>query len=183
MSEEEIKKIAETKLWIEERIKSLEKEIEALRETLAVIDSFLLQKGFRPAEEIKQAVEVKEEAKETVAEEVLPLKAKDGRVLATAYISAKNVTIVPVSSIKLKTSTPPFASYLVGKKLPQMVEVDKAQVKSGVLKDEEVLKFLVDEDSEGTIRKIIIENYRTKSRLKEILNLITWTFEKMLEKA
>lgn len=183
MSEEEIKKVAETKLWIEERIKSLEKEIEALRETLAVIDSFLLQKGFKPAEEIKQTIEVKEEVKETVAEEVLPLKARDGRILATAYVSAKNVTIVPVSSIKLKTSTPPFASYLVGKKLPQMVEVDKAQVKSGMLKDEEVLKFLVDEDSDGTIRKILIENYRTKSRLKEILNLVTWTFEKMLEKA
>ncbi|MEM1985438.1 MAG: hypothetical protein QXG36_04790 [Nitrososphaeria archaeon] len=183
MSEEEIKKIAETKLWIEEKIKSLEKEIEALRETLAVIDSFLLQKGFRPAEEIKQAVEVKEETKEAAAEEVLPLKAKDGRVLATAYISAKNVTIVPVSSIKLRSSTPPFASYLVGKKIPQMVEVDKAQVKSGVLKDEEILKFIVDEDSEGAIRKILIENYRTKSRLKEILNLVTWTFEKMLEKA
>lgn len=182
MSEDEIKKVAETKLWVEEKIKSLEKEIEALRETLAVIDSFLLQKGFRPAEEIKQAVEVKEEVKETVAEEVLSLKAKDGRVLATAYVSSKNITIVPVSSIKLKTSTPPFASYLIGKKLPQMVNVDKAQVKSGVLKDDEILKFSVDEDSEGNIRKIFIENYRAKSRLKEILNLVTWTFEKMLEK-
>lgn len=183
MSEDEIKKVAETKLWIEERIKSLEREIEALRETLAVIDSFLLQKGFRPAEEIKQVAEVKEEAKEAVAEEVVPLKAKDGRVIATAYISSKNVIVVPASSIKLKSSTPPFTSYLMGKKLPQMVEVDRAQVKSGMLKDDEVLKFSVEEDSEGVIKKIAIENYRTKSRLKEILNLITWTFEKMLEKS
>jgi hypothetical protein len=183
LSEDEIKKVAETKLWIEERIKSLEREIEALRETLAVIDSFLLQKGFRPAEEIKQVAEVKEEAKEAVAEEVVPLKAKDGRVIATAYISSKNVIVVPASSIKLKSSTPPFTSYLMGKKLPQMVEVDRAQVKSGMLKDDEVLKFSVEEDSEGVIKKIAIENYRTKSRLKEILNLITWTFEKMLEKS
>lgn len=183
MSEDEIKKVAETKLWIEERIKSLEREIEALRETLAVIDSFLLQKGFRPAEEIKQVAEVKEEAKEVVAEEVTPLKAKDGRIIATAYISSKNVIVVPASSIKLKSSTPPFTSYLMGKKLPQMVEVDRAQVKSGMLKDDEVLKFSVEEDSEGVIKKITIENYRSKSRLKEILNLITWTFEKMLEKS
>jgi len=183
LSEDEIKKVAETKLWIEERIKSLEREIEALRETLAVIDSFLLQKGFRPAEEIKQVAEVKEEAKEVVGEEVTPLKAKDGRIIATAYISSKNVIVVPASSIKLKSSTPPFTSYLMGKKLPQMVEVDRAQVKSGMLKDDEVLKFSVEEDSEGVIKKITIENYRTKSRLKEILNLITWTFEKMLEKS
>jgi len=183
LSEDEIKKVAETKLWIEERIKSLEREIEALRETLAVIDSFLLQKGFRPAEEIKQVAEVKEEAKEAVAEEVVPLKAKDGRVIATAYVSSKNVIVVPASSIKLKSSTPPFTSYLMGKKFPQMVEVDRAQVKSGMLKDDEVLKFSVEEDSEGFIKKISIENYRTKSRLKEILNLITWTFEKMLEKS
>lgn len=183
MSEDEVKKVAETRVWIEERIKSLEREIEALRETLSVIDSFLLQKGFKPAEEIKQAAEVREEAKEAAAEEVVPLKAKDGRVIATAYITSKNVTVVPASSVRLKSSTPPFTSYLVGRKLPQMVEVDRAQVKSGVLKDEEILKFSVEEDSEGVIKKVSIENYRTKSRLKEILNLITWTFEKMLEKS
>ncbi|MEM3403303.1 MAG: hypothetical protein QXJ17_01940 [Nitrososphaeria archaeon] len=185
MSEEDIKKIANTKLWIEERIKSLEREIDVLRETLTVLDSFLLQKGFKPAAEVK-AISVESAAPapktEAVAEEVVSLKAKDGKIVATAYLTSKGVTVVPASSLKLKTSTPPFTSYLIGKKLPQMVNTDKEQVKSGVLSEDDVLQFFVEED-EGLIKKITLKNYRTKTRLKEILNLITWTFEKMLEKA
>jgi len=185
LSEEDIKKIANTKLWVEERIKSLELEIEALRETLAVLDSYLLQKGFRPAAEVKavpvESVEPPPKT-EAVAEEVISLKVKDGRIVATAYLTSKSVTVVPASSLKLKTSTPPFTSYLIGKKLSQMVNADKEQVKGGVLSEDEVLQFSVEEDG-GFIKKITLKNYRTKTRLKEILNLITWTFEKMLEKA
>ncbi|MGQ9781012.1 MAG: hypothetical protein ACUVQ8_01985 [Nitrososphaeria archaeon] len=186
MSEEDIRRVANTKLWVEERIRSLEREIEALRETLVVLDSFLLQKGFRPAAEVKPEVVSRSSEEvpkpEAVVEEVVSLKVKDGKVVATAYLTPKAVTIVPASTVKLKASTPPFTSYLVGKKLPQMVEVDRDQVKSGVLKEDDVLAFSVEED-EGFIKKVVVKNYRTKVRLKEILNLVTWTFEKMMEKS
>lgn len=186
MSEEDVKKVANTKLWVEERIRSLEKEIDALRETLTVLDGFLLQKGFKPAAEIKPEVASKivEEVPKTeaIAEEVVSLKVKDGMIIATAYLTPKLVTVVPASTVRLKTSTPPFSSYLIGRKLPQMVEVDKDQVKSGVLKEDDVLSFSVEEEG-GFIKKMVIKNYRTKVRLKEIINLVTWTFEKMLEKS
>lgn len=185
MSEEDVKKVASTKMWIEERIRALEKEVDALRETLIVLDSFLLQRGFKPAAEIQPEIveKVKEEAPKTeaIAEEVVSLKTKDGRIVATVYIAPNLITVVPASTIKLKTSTPPFTSYLIGKKLPQMVEADKDQIKGGALGEEELLSFSVEED-DGFIKKITVKNYRTRIRLKEILNLITWTFEKMLEK-
>jgi hypothetical protein len=186
LSEEDVKKVASTKMWIEERIRTLEKEIEALRETLVVLDSFLLQKGFKPAVEIQPEVIEKAKEKvpkiETVAEEVVSLNTKDGRIVATAYLTPRTVTVVPASTMKLKISTPPFTSYLIGKKLPQMVQVDKDQAKSGAIGEGDVLSFSVEEE-DGFIKKIAVKNYRTKIRLKEILNLITWTFEKMLEKS
>jgi hypothetical protein len=185
LSEEDVKKIAGTKMWIEERIKTLEKEVDALRETLIVLDNFLLQKGFKPAAEIQTEVveKVREEIPKTeeVAEEVVSLKIKDGRIVATAYLAPNTITVVPASTVKLKTSTPPFTSYLVGKKLPQMVQADKDQARTGIIGEEDLLSFSVEEDG-GFIKKITVKNYRTKIRLKEILNLVTWTFEKMLEK-
>jgi len=185
LSEEDVKRIASTKMWIEERIRTLEKEIDALRETLLVIDGFLLQKGFKAAAEIEPKVveKIKEVPQtEVVAEEVVSLKIKDGRIAATAYLTPKTITVIPASTIKLKTSTPPFTSYLIGKKLSQMVQVDKDQAKGGAMSEEELLSFSVEEEG-GFIKKISVKNYRTKIRLKEILNLITWTFEKMLEKS
>jgi len=186
LSEEDIRRVADTKLWVEERIKSLEREIEALRETLVVLDSFLLQKGFKSAAEVKPELvsKVMEEAPKTeaAAEEVVSLKAKDGRVIATAYLTPKAVAVVPASTVKLKTSTPPFASYLIGRKLPQMVEVDKDQVRTGALAEGDVLSFSVEEEGD-LIKKVVVKNYRTKARLKEIINLVTWTFEKMMEKS
>jgi predicted RNA-binding protein len=172
-------------MWIEERIRTLEKEIEALRETLLIIDGFLLQKGFKPAAEIQPEVveKIKEVSKtEVIAEEVVSLKVRDGRVVATAYLTPKTITVILASTIKLKTSTPPFTSYLIGKKLPQMVQADKDQAKNGATFEEDVLSFSVEEEG-GFIRKITLKNYRTKIRLKEILNLMTWTFEKMIEKS
>jgi len=184
--EEDIKRIASTKLWIEERIRSLETEIEVLRETLIAVDSYLMQKGFKPATEIMESatVDVMQEkpVTEVRAEEVLSLKTKNDNILATAYVSPRVVTVVPASTAKLRTSTPPFNSYLIGKKLPQMADVDKQQVKSHVLEESLILDFSI-EEKDDFISKIIVKNYRTKDRLKEILNLITWTFEKMLEKS
>ena len=43
------------------------------------------------------------------------------------------------------------------------------------------LRFDV-EENDGRIAKLIVENYREKARLNEILNTVSWTFSRMLEK-
>ena len=81
----------------------------------------------------------------------------------------------------MKSTTPPFKSFLVGKILQGMKTKDEELVKSGKLAKGTELKYDVDE-ANGNIIKLVIENYREKARLNEILSTVSWTFSRMLEK-
>jgi len=89
--------------------------------------------------------------------------------------------IEPKSGVVLKTVTPPFKSFLVGKILQGMKTKDEELISSGKLAKGMELRFDVDE-ANGSIGKIVIENYREKARLNEILSTVSWTFSRMLEK-
>jgi len=168
------KRAAELKLWLEQRIAELEEELERLKETLSYVDTSLRASTFKPASEMMS------ESKE--ASEVRELKRdKGGQAIATASITPDAVAIEPNSGVVLKTSTPPFKSFLMGKILQGMVTKDEELVGSGKLSKGMELRFDVDE-ANGAIAKLVIENYRDKARLNEILSTVSWTFSRMLEK-
>jgi len=172
-AEGDTKRAAELKLWLEQRIAQLQEELERLRETLGYVDENLRASTFR------QANEMMAEAKE--APEVRELKRdKGGQVIATASITSDAVSVEP-TGVALKSSTPPFKSYLMGKVLQGMRTKDEELVRSGKLAKGLELRFDVDE-ANGNIAKLVIENYREKARLNEILNMVSWTFSRMLEK-
>jgi hypothetical protein len=172
--ERDVKKAAELKLWLEGRITELEEEIERLRETLSYVDDTLRATTFKPA------IEMMAETKEVP--EVRELKRdKGGQVVATASVTSDSVSIEPRDGVTLKTSTPPFKSFLVGKILEGMKVKDEELVRSGKLAKGLELRFDV-EESNGLVGKLVIENYRDKARLNEILNTVSWTFSRMLEK-
>lgn len=173
-SDRDTKRTAELKLWLEQRIAQLEEELERLRETLSYVDTSLRATTFR------QASDMMSETKE--APEVRELKRdKGGQVIATASITSDSVAIEPSGGVVLKSSTPPFKSFLLGKILQGMKTKDEELIKTGKLAKGLELRFDVDE-ANGSIGKIVIENYREKARLSEILSTISWTFSRMLEK-
>ncbi len=170
----EVKKAAVLKLWLERRIAELDEEMERLRETLGYVDATLRATTFKPA------IEMMEEAKE--APELREIKRdKGGQVVATAAVTPDSVSIEPKEGIKLKSNTPPFKSFLLSKILQEMKSKDEGLVSAGKLAKGMELRFDV-EESNGTIGRIMIENYREKARLNELLNTIAWTFSRMLEK-
>jgi hypothetical protein len=83
--------------------------------------------------------------------------------------------------VVLKQGTPPFKTFLMGKILQGMKSKDEELVASGRLSKGSELRFDVDETN-GAINRLMIENYREKARLNEILNTVAWTFSRMLEK-
>jgi hypothetical protein len=173
-TDRDTKKAAELKLWLEGRIAELQEEIERLRETLGYVDTTLRASTF------KQAIDMMAENREVP--EIRELKRdKGGQVIATASITSDAVSIEPSSGVILKSTTPPFESFLMGKILQGMKTKDEELVQSGKLPKGTELKFDVDE-SNGSIGKLVIENYREKARLNEILNTVSWTFSRMLEK-
>jgi len=172
--DQDTKRTAELKLWLEQRIAELEEELARLKETLSYVDTSLRASTFRQADEMM--TETKE------APEVRELKRdKGGQVIATATITPDAVAIEPNSGVVLKTSTPPFKSFLMGKILQGMKTKDEELIGSGKLAKGTELRFDADE-ANGAIVKLVIENYRDKARLNEILNTVSWTFSRMLEK-
>ena len=172
--DKEVKKAAELKLWLEGRIAQLQDEMERLRETLGYVDTTLRATTFRPA------IEMMAEAREIP--EILELKRdKGGQVIATASVTSDAVSIEPKEGVPLKPTTPPFKSFLIGKILQGMKTKDEEMVRAGKLGKGMELRFDVEENN-GLVGKLIVENYREKARLNEILNTVSWTFSRMLEK-
>jgi len=173
-SDRDTKRTAELKLWLEQRIAELQEEMERLKETLSYVDNNLRATTF------KQANEMMSESKEPP--EIRELKRdKGGQVMATATITSDAVAIEPSSGVVLRTTTPPFKSFLMGKILQGMKTKDEESVGSGKLAKGMALRFDV-EEANGAIAKLVIENYRDKPRLNEILSTVAWTFSRMLEK-
>ena len=172
--DQELKKAAELKLWIEERIAEHEEEIERLRETLGYVDATLRAGTFRPANEMMvEATEVPD------VREIR--RDKGGEVIATATVTTDSLSVEPASGVSLKSATTPFKSFLLGKILEGMKTRDEEMVGQGKLPKGMELRFDVEERN-GVIGKLTVENYREKARLTEILSTVSWTFSRMLEK-
>lgn len=172
--EKDVKKAAELKLWLEGRIAELQAEIDRLRETLGYVDDTLRATTFKPA------IEMMNEGKEIP--EIREVKRdKGGQVLATASITSDAVSIEPRDGVALKPATPPFKSFLIGKILAGMKSKDEELVRTGKLLKALEIRFDV-EESNGMVEKLVVENYRDKARLNEILSTVSWTFSRMLEK-
>ena len=108
---------------------------------------------------------------------------KDNLLLAHVEISKNSVEISPADGINLNVNTPPFKSFFLNRILDGMKTKDTEKLSNGQTKESELLNYHIEEDSNGLIKRIIINNYRENERLNEIFNTSTWVFTRMIEKA
>ena len=178
---EKLKTLVNFKKKLEKKIEELDSEMKDLVATLDVVNSVLLEKGFKRGD-IKEVKEPKEEEPPTVhvtvkdekpaelrapePESVIPLKTMSDEPLAIIYVKTDALHVLPDESKKFSVSTPPFQAFLVERVLMKMQ--DK--------------KFAYDIVSEGDLlREIVLKNV-DEDRLKELKSSIRWTLEKMYEK-
>jgi hypothetical protein len=183
--------MADLRQWLEDKIKGLQDELELTKQTLSLVDEQLRRGSFVKAAEVP--VVPREPAKEEVPEEIEAVRApeesetrplkrqRDNYLIANAYVQGNAVTVVPVTDVVLRSSTPPFKSYLAGKVLGGMQAADEGAVAQGKLSKDKVFSFDVQEDG-GRIIKLTVKNFNDKARLNEVLSTTLWTFTKMLEK-
>ncbi len=190
-ADEEIRRAAEIRQWVDGRILELDREIEHLKGVVVFLDAVLRKGSFQPATDLQkpsmqqEAELLKPTSKSATNEyqEIHPLKrSRDGLLMANAYISESSIAIVPTSDIILKTSTPPFSSFFLNRILEDMKRKDNDNVAANKLDSSDVLNYMVEADKEGIIKKIVVNNYRDQNRLNEIFNTSAWTFARMLEK-
>ena len=200
-SEDDIRRAADIREWLIKQIADRQEEIERLRSTLSLIDGLLKQGSFRAAAtlsasagpapataQMQQArpAPPRQQAAPTLkssdTRDVRQLKrAKDDFVLGSIEVTPSSVIIIPSDEINLNVNTPPFRSFFLNRILEGMKTKDTEKVGQGAMKESDALAYKVEEDS-GSIRRIVIENYRDKDRLQEIFNTSSWVFTRMLEK-
>ena len=183
---ERIKKLIAFKKKLERRVEELESELRETQTMLEIINSILLEKGFKRAEIAKP--QPKKEAAEAAVkfpspaeyEEVVPLKTIAGEQLANLYVGKNLIRVVPAENVDFNVNTPPFTQFLVERVLAKMQEKDRELARTGQLEADKIFSYSIVREGD-LIREIIIRNFDA-DRLRELKSSIRWTLEKMYEK-
>jgi len=187
-SEEQVKDIVALKESLMEQIDKHHESIEMLEKNIVVLDLFLKGSSFTKASqlEIKEG-EVKIEHIERSAEKLIPVensipikRVNDGKIIANAFITPDQVSIVLDNEIEINADTPPFKSFFLDRIIGEMKKKDFAEAENGRIQKESVIDYIVNKNGVN-IREIIIKNYRQKERVNELINTAGWSLTRMLE--
>ncbi len=174
-AEEQVKDILELKDRISQQIENHKEEIEILEKNLSILDQILKQSSFTKAS-LLEATEIKQKS-----DQGIPItKTSDGSVIANAYVTPEQVSIVMEENIELQPETPPLKSFFVERIIGEMKKKDYAEAENGKIQKESVIDCIINKNG-SEIREIIIKNYREKERVDEIINTAAWSLSKMID--
>jgi len=185
---EKVKALVTFKEKLEKRIEKLNSKVKELEATLEVVNSILLEKGFKRGDmkevalPTQAAVTIEEKPLQRAVETegVIPLKTMSDEPLAIIYVNKDSLHVLPDESKSFKVSTPPFSHFLVERVLAKMQEKDNELVRMGQLTPDRMFAYNI--ICEGDLlREIVIRN-ADEERLRELKSSIRWTLEKMYEK-
>lgn len=159
-------------------------------QSVGVTDSNTSSPSFSPVRETTALPETQEHKLSDSSKDsdeyrqVKPLKRlKDDFLMANAEISRDSLELIPAKGIALNVNTPPFRSFFLNRILEGMKIKDAEKISQNQIDESASINYNVDEDENGIIKRIIINNYRDKERLNEIFNTSTWVFTRMIEKS
>ena len=182
-SEEQIKEIVALKESLIEQIDKHQEGIEMLEKNITVLDLFLKDSSFTKASQlkIKKEIEPKPEIIEKPEENSIPIKrVNDGKIIANAFVTPDQVSIVLDNEIIINADTPPFKSFFLDRIIGEMKKKDVVEVENGKIQKESVIDYIVNKNG-ADIREIIIKNYRQKERVNELISTAGWSLTRMLE--
>ena len=182
-SEEQIREIVALKESLIEQIDKHQEGIEMIEKNITVLDLFLKGSSFTKASQLGTKIEVepKKETIEKPVENSIPIKrVNDGKIIANAYVTPEQVSIVLDNEIVINADTPPFKSFFLDRIIGEMKKKDFAEAENGKIKKESVIDYIINKNGVN-IREIVIKNYRQKERVNELINTAGWSLTRMLE--
>ena len=184
-SEEQVKEIVALKESLIEQIDKHQESIGILEKNITVLDSFLKDSSFTKASqlEIKKGVEIQTKPKsiEKHVENSIPIKrVNDGKIIANAYVTPEQLSIVLDNRIEINADTPPFKSFFLDRIIGEMKKKDFQEAEKGKIQKESIIDYIINKKG-SDIREIIIKNYRQKERVNELINTAGWSLARMLE--
>ncbi|MDH3204053.1 MAG: hypothetical protein OEL81_05190 [Nitrosopumilus sp.] len=184
-SEEQMKDVVTLKENLIKQIDRHQKSIENLEKNLVILDLVLKESSFTKASQLrttkKDEIQNKVNDGEKRIKNSIPIKrGNDGKIIAKAYVTAEQVSIVLDDEIEINVDTPPFKSFFLDRIIGEMKKKDYAEVDNGKIQKESIIDYIINKN--GTdIREIIIKNYRQKERVNELINTAGWSLTRMLE--
>ncbi|CAI8028927.1 hypothetical protein GBAR_LOCUS16453 [Geodia barretti] len=100
---------------------------------------------------------------------------RGGKRLARFDTAADEIAITLEGGLGLKADIPPLKTFFLDRIIGDMKRKDEQAAEGAAI------ECLLEQDG-GELRRIIVRNYRTKDRAKEIRSSIGWTLSRMLEK-
>lgn len=175
-SDDQMKDILALKERLTKDIEKYREEIEILERNVSVLESILKQSSFTKASDLSTP-------KQNQETDSIPItKGSGGEVIANAYVSPEQVSIVLDDKLDINSDIPPFKSFFVDRIIGEMKKRDSAEVESGRIQDDSVIDLILNKNG-SNLREIIVKNYRQKERVNEIINTAGWSLTRMLENA
>ncbi len=194
--ENQTKRLAELKSYLEKKVSEHESEVRSLKSYLETVDSLLTEKSYRrlklpattenqPTTQPIASTMVPQIIRKPVAEPIgnapQTIRTISGVALADIFVEGRDMRIVPSKEIKFDVNAPPLRSFLVTKVLEPLKVKDEEATRKSEMTPDDVLAY--DIDKEGSmLKEIHVKNYGDERRLNELKNALRWTFRRMYEK-
>ena len=187
-SEEQVKEIVALREDLMKQVDKHQEGIEMLEKNIVVLDGFLKDSSFVKASKLDTKIEAKEEIKipnpvekSKPVENSIPIKrGNDGKIIANAYVTPEQVSIILDEQILINADTPPFKSFFLDRIIGEMKKKDFVEAENGKIQKESIIDYIINKNG-SDIREIIIKNYREKQRVTELINTAGWSLTRMLE--
>ena len=184
-SEEQIKDIIALKEDLLEQIDKHQIELEKLEKNLLLLDLVLKESSFTKASPLTKSTKdqnpKKEISEESPAKKIIPIKqGNNGKILANADITEKQVSILLSDEIKVDANTPPFKSFFLDRIIGEMKKKDLQEVNEGRIQKDAIIECMINKEG-SEMKEINVRNYRYKERVNELINTVGWSLSRMLE--
>jgi len=175
-SDEQIRDMLELKEDLAEKIIKYIEQIEKLEKNISVLDTILKQSSFTKASDLTR------NAPKTIKQErkIAITKSSDGTIIANAFVTNNEVSIVLEDNVILDSKTPPLKTFFVDRIIGEMKKKDNQEAENGTINKDDIIDCMI-KNNGSALREIIIKNYRQKERVDEIITTTTWSLRKMLE--
>lgn len=186
-SEEQIRDIVAMRDNLVKQMDKHQNAIGLLEKNITILDLVLKESSFTKASALGTVKTPEISTKNPVVsteklEEIsIPITSgSDGKIIANAYVTPDQVSIVLEDNMEINADTPPFKSFFIDRIIGEMKRKDSTEAENGKIQKESVIDYIINKNG-SDIREIIIKNYRQKERVNEIINTVGWSLTRMLE--
>lgn len=187
MDDKNIKILLTLKKGIEDYIDKVTRMNAKLEEYLQLIDTIISKSSFSTADAglksepaslpITSAASAVKPPEHTYPYEIVLINKQRNLNLATMIVDERTITIIPADHAIYDIKLGAFARFLTERTLGGYQQEDRHRVENGEIEWEDAFDFeVIAED--GILKKLVIKNYGTEERLKEIQKRVRWTLEK-----